>query len=196
MESDESLKTYELRAPIDGVVIERRGSSGEMTGAQSLFAIADLTTLWAELKVFPGQRAEIAVGQKVLLRAEGIDREGTIRHLLPAPGTAPYSLARVEVDNTDGMLTPGLLVTGDIVVETVDGHTDRRKFAPCSPFATGPWSLPRWTTPTRFAPWTSVAAMAPRPRCWKACVWVTATWCRNSYLIKADIEKSGASHDH
>ena len=78
-----------------------------------------MTTLWAEFKVFPGQRAEVAIGQKVRLKADGIDREGTIRHLLPAPGNAPYTLARVEVDNA-GTLTPGLLVAGDIVVETVE----------------------------------------------------------------------------
>ena len=74
VESNESLQTYALRAPIDGIVIERRISNGEMTGEQPLFAIADLTTLWAEFKVFPGQRAEVAIGQKVRLKAYGIDR--------------------------------------------------------------------------------------------------------------------------
>ena len=121
VESDESLQNLRSCArPSTAIVIERRSSSGEMTGEQPLFAIADLTTLWAEFKVFPGQRAEVAIGQKVRLKADGIDREGTIRHLLPAPGNAPYTLARVEVDNAEGLLTPGLLVAGDIVVETVE----------------------------------------------------------------------------
>ncbi|HBN60066.1 MAG TPA: heavy metal resistance protein CzcB, partial [Halomonas sp.] len=40
VESNESLQTYALRAPIDGIVIERRISNGEMTGEQPLFAIA------------------------------------------------------------------------------------------------------------------------------------------------------------
>ena len=195
VESDESLKTYELRAPIDGVVIERRGSSGEMTGAQSLFAIADLTTLWAELKVFPAQRAEIAVGQKVLLRAEGIDREGTIRHLLPAPGTAPYSLARVEVDNTDGMLTPGLLVTGDIVVETVDATLTVENRALQS-FRDWTVVFTQVDDTYEIRPLDLGRSDGTKTEVLEGLRVGDRYVVQNSYLIKADIEKSGASHDH
>ena len=49
VESNESLQSYALRAPINGVVMERQISSGEMTGDEALFTIVDLTTLWAEL---------------------------------------------------------------------------------------------------------------------------------------------------
>src|SRR5690606_34176855 len=101
VESNESLTTYDLRAPINGVVIESGISVGEIAGDQSLFTIAELTSLWAELRVFPGQRNEVAVGQKVRLKANGIDRRGTISHLLPSADNAPYSLARVQVDNHD-----------------------------------------------------------------------------------------------
>ena len=68
----------------------------------------------------PSQRTEGPIGQTVRVTAEGIDRQGTVRHLLPAGSNTPYTLARVEVDNTDGLLTPGLLVAGDLVVETVE----------------------------------------------------------------------------
>lgn len=195
VESNESLQTYALRAPIDGIVIERRISNGEMAGDEPLFAIADLTTLWAELKVFPGQRSEVAAGQKVRLRADGMDRQGTIHHLLPAPGKAPYTLARVEVDNAEGLLTPGLLVAGDIVVETVQ-----------APLAVDNRAL------QSFRDWTVVFIQVDdtyeiRPlelgRSDSHFTEVLAGLqsgdryvVENSYLIKADIEKSGASHDH
>ena len=195
VESNESLQTYALRAPIDGIVIERRISNGEMAGEQPLFAIADLTTLWAEFKVFPGQRAEVAIGQKVRLKADGIEREGTIRHLLPAPGNAPYTLARVEVDNAEGLLTPGLLVAGDIVVETVEAPlvVDNRALQ----------SFRDWTVVFIQVDDTYEIRPLELGRSDGNLTEVLGGLqagdryvVENSYLIKADIEKSGASHDH
>ena len=167
----------------------------QQTGGQQSLAIADLTTLWAEFKVFPGQRAEVAIGQKVRLKADGIDREGTIRHLLPAPGNAPYTLARVEVDNAEGLLTPGLLVAGDIVVETVEAPlvVDNRALQ----------SFRDWTVVFIQVDDTYEIRPLELGRSDGNLTEVLGGLqagdryvVENSYLIKADIEKSGASHDH
>ncbi|MBQ0744344.1 MAG: efflux RND transporter periplasmic adaptor subunit [Pseudomonas sp.] len=195
VESNESLRTYDLRSPIDGVVSERTISVGETTGEQPLMAIADLTTLWAELQVFPGQRTEVAVDQKVHLKAEGIDQKATVSYLLPSPDNTPYTLARVEVDNPEGALSPGLLVTAEIVVETVE-----------VPLAVDNRAL------QSFRDWTVVFiqvddAYEIRPlELGRSDGTLTEVLgglqagdryvVENSYLIKADIEKSGASHDH
>jgi cobalt-zinc-cadmium efflux system membrane fusion protein len=195
VESNESLKTYDLRSPMDGVVTERQISVGEVAGEQPLFAIADLTTLWAELRVFPGQRTEVAVGQKVRLQAEGFDQRASISHLLPSPDNAPYTLARVEVNNPAGTLSPGLLVAGDIVVETLD-----------VPLAVENRAL------QSFRDWSVVFIQVDdtyeiRPlELGRSDGTLTEVLdglqvgdryvVDNSYLIKADIEKSGASHDH
>jgi cobalt-zinc-cadmium efflux system membrane fusion protein len=195
VEANESLQPYAIRAPIAGVVIERRISRGEMAGEEPLFRLADLTTLWAELRVFPGQREAVASGQRVRLTTDGIERQSTIRHLLPAPGNAPYTLARAAVDNTDGLLTPGLLVAGDIVVETV-----------AVPLAVDNRAL------QSFRDWTVVFIQVGdvyeiRPlELGRSDGEMTEVLSglnpgdrfvvENSYLIKADIEKSGASHDH
>ncbi|UZJ44392.1 efflux RND transporter periplasmic adaptor subunit [Marinimicrobium sp. C6131] len=195
VESNESLKIYDLRSPIDGVVTERQISVGEIAGEQPLFAIANLATLWAELRVFPGQRTQVAVGQKVFLKAEGVDEQATVNHLLPSPDNAPYTLVRVEVDNPDGTLSPGLLVAGDIVVEALD-----------VPLAVENRAL------QTFRDWTVVFAQVDdayeiRPlELGRSDGTLTEVLdglqagdryvVDNSYLIKADIEKSGASHDH
>lgn len=195
VESNESLKSYDLRSPIDGVVIERQVSIGEIADEQTLFAIADLRTLWAELQIFPDQRANVAVGQQVLLKAGGVEHQATISHLLPSPDNAPYVLARVKVDNPKGTLNPGLLVTGDIAVETIDVPlvVDNRALQ-------------------SFRDWTVVFiqvgdAYEIRPlELGRSDGTLTEVLeglkagdhyvVENSYLIKADIEKSGASHDH
>ncbi|EDY86721.1 heavy metal RND efflux membrane fusion protein,CzcB family [gamma proteobacterium HTCC5015] len=195
VESNESLKTYDLRSPIDGVVTQRQISVGETAGEQPLFAITDLATLWAELRVFPGQRSEVEVGQKVLLKAEGVDQQAVISHLLPSPDNAPYTLARVKVENPNGVLSPGLLLEGDIVVETID-----------VPLAVENRAL------QSFRDWSVVFIQVDntyeiRPlELGRSDGTLTEVLgglqagdryvVDNSYLIKADIEKSGASHDH
>ncbi|MAM88615.1 efflux RND transporter periplasmic adaptor subunit [Marinobacter sp. UBA2678] len=195
VESNDSLETYGLRSPIAGVVTESQISVGEITGEQPLFAITDLSTLWAELLVFPGQRSEVAVGQNVLLKAAGIDQQATISHLLPSPDSAPYTLARVEVKNSNSTLSPGLLVAADVVVETLD-----------VPLAVDNRAL------QSFRDWTVVFIQVDdnyeiRPlELGRSDGNLTEVLSglkigdryvvENSYLIKADIEKSGASHDH
>lgn len=195
VESNESLQTYDLRAPMGGVVIERNLSSGETAGGETLFAIADLGTLWAELAVFPSQRAEVTLGQKVQLSADGFDTEGRIRHLLPTPDDMPYTLARVEVDNTDGLLTPGLLVVGDIVVETVAASltVDNRALQ----------SFRDWTVVFiqvddnyEIRPLELGRSDGTHTEVRSGLQAGDRYVVENSYLIKADIEKSGASHDH
>lgn len=195
VESNESLQTYDLRAPMDGVVIERRISNGEMAREETLFAIADLSTLWAELEVFPSQRAEVAVGQTVQLGADGLDQEGSIRHLLPASGNAPFTLARVEVDNAEGLLTPGLLVAGEIVVETVDVPlaVDNRALQ-----SFRDWTVVFIQVDDRYEirPLELGRSDASRTEVISGLQVGDRYVVENSYLIKADIEKSGASHDH
>ena len=195
VESNDSLQTYPVRAPIDGVVTARHINSGEVAGDRPLFAITDLSTLWAELRVFPGQRAEVAVGQTVRLTAEGVNRQSTIQHLLPGVDGTPYILARVAVDNRDGLLTPGLLVAGDIVVETAEVPlaVDNRALQPFrdwtvvfiqvgNTYEIRPLQLGRSDDEMTEV----LSGLKPGDR------YVVD----NSYLIKADIEKSGASHDH
>ncbi|GAB3313860.1 efflux RND transporter periplasmic adaptor subunit [Haliea atlantica] len=195
VESNDSLQTYPLRAPIAGVVTARHINSGEVPGEAPLFVITNLDTLWADLRIFPGQRAAVATGQAVSVTAEGIERQGTIQHLLPTGEHTPWTLARVEVENSDGLLMPGLLVAGKIVVETVEVPLAVHNRALQSfrdgtvvfiqkgdTYETRPLELGR-----SDGEMTEVlSGLEPGDR------YVVD----NSYLIKADIEKSGASHDH
>lgn len=194
VESNESLTTYDLRSPINGVVIESAINIGEVTGEQSLFTIAELTTLWAELRVFPGQRNEVAVGQKVRLKAEGIERQGTISYLLPATDNAPYSLARVRVDNQDGVLNPGLLVSGDIVIDTFEAlAVDNRAL---QPFHDGTAAFVQVGDNYEVRPLELGRSDGVFTEVLGGLQAGDRYVVENSYLIKADIEKSGASHDH
>lgn len=120
IESNDSLRTYQLRAPINGVVTDRQAATGDIAQDQVLFSIANLNTLWVELRIFPGQRSAVAQGQTVLLSSDGVDGTTTLSHVLPSSGAQPYVTARGALDNRNGQWAPGLLVMGQIVVESFE----------------------------------------------------------------------------
>ncbi|MBV1930139.1 MAG: efflux RND transporter periplasmic adaptor subunit [Porticoccaceae bacterium] len=202
VESSESLKRYSIFAPIDGVVTQRHANTGELALEQPLFSITNLTKVWAELKIFPQQRAAVKAVQVVSVKAAGSEQTSTIEQIIPMD-SGPYVLARAPLTNLDSNNTspnnspwyPGQLVEAQIVIEEVDVPlvVDNRALQ-------------------SFRDWTVVFIQIGenyeiRPlelgRSDKTHVEVLSGLnagdsyvVENSYLIKADIEKSGASHDH
>jgi membrane fusion protein, heavy metal efflux system len=202
VESNESLQTYAVTAPISGVITERHANPGETTGSEPLFIIVDYKQLWAELSLFPRDLPRVKVGQRVDLAAAdgGVTGAGTIVRIAPAEGAQHGSLsgvytARVAVDNADGRWTPGLFVDGHVHI----GQT------------TVPLAVKRTALQT-FRDSTVVFAqvddtyevrmleLGRQDATWAEVLGGLKSGTRyvteNSYLIKADIEKSGASHDH
>lgn len=119
VESNESLQVYPVTSPLDGVVTERFTNVGEQAGSSPLFTVANLSTLWAELSLFPRDRARIRVGQTVKIRVTDSEDaiSGKVVFISPLGSSASQSLtARVVIDNRDGALTPGLYVRGDVAV--------------------------------------------------------------------------------
>ncbi len=195
IESNQSLQRYELRAPIAGVVQARLVNAGEKTTDAPLFTVAGDQMLWAELKVFPGQRAQVRPGQPVHVRHNDHVHESRIAHVTSAAGGAPFVLARVVLDNQDGEMAPGDLVKGQIVVERVDVPlaVDNRALQ----------GFRDWTVAFINVDETYEArplVLGRRDGRHAEVLEGLAAGDRyvveNSYLIKADIEKSGASHDH
>ena len=84
IESNDSLSTYPLKAPISGVVLQQFASAGEYLDAQPLFALVDSSVLWAELKVFPAAREEIRPGLPIHIDTQSGRVDSTISPILPA----------------------------------------------------------------------------------------------------------------
>jgi len=119
VESNESLQTYPVVAPLSGVVIARHANPGEQTGDQPLFTIADLSTVWVQLSLFPRDMAKVHVGQTVKVRSgdTGLTGEGRIVYVAPFGSSANQTLtARVLLDNSAKRWAPGLYVTADITL--------------------------------------------------------------------------------
>lgn len=118
VESNESLQMYGVQSPLAGVVTERMTNPGEQAESLPLFTVADLSSVWVELSLFPRDRAQVQVGQKVRVSADGgMSGDGEVVFVSPLSTSATQSLtARVLLDNREGRWTPGLYVQGEIAV--------------------------------------------------------------------------------
>ena len=194
IESNDSLQPYTLRAPFAGTVIQRNINVGELAGEQALFTIAKLDPLWVELKIFPGQRREIAPGQLVRIDTGDAQHESRISHIVPQNSGSPYVIARAEIANAEELLSPGRLVSASIVVERIEAPLVIENRAlqlldesqvvfvqEGNSFEPRPVELGR--TDGQFT--EILSGLKPGER------YVV----ENSYLIKADIEKSSVSDD-
>lgn len=118
VESNESLRTYEVKSEIAGVVIKKDVTIGELVkDDKTIFVIADLHTVWADLSVFRQDFHLLKVGQPVEIHP-GDDKEAIaeeISYISPfGAESTQTALARVVVPNPGGMLRPGLFVSATI----------------------------------------------------------------------------------
>ncbi len=119
IESNESLRSYTLKAPISGVITERNANPGEQANDQPLFTIADLNTVWVELSLFPRDVPRVKLGQEVIIKGPDNRQltDGRVIYVAPFGRTANQTLsARVLLDNKDGNWAPGLNVTAEVTI--------------------------------------------------------------------------------
>ncbi|MGQ0658900.1 MAG: efflux RND transporter periplasmic adaptor subunit [Chromatiales bacterium] len=195
----DGLTRFEIFAPIDGVVIDKHLGLGEaLKDDTNIFTIADLSTVWAEMTVYPKDLNSVKLGQQVTVRASALNTqaEGRVSYVGSLVGEETRSAkARVTLENPDRSWRPGLFVTVELVQEEVevpiavaadaiqtyrDWNVVFGRFGEF--FEARPVELGRsdgkWVEVVKgLAPGTQYAAA-------------------NSFVLKADLGKAGASHDH
>lgn len=116
------LRSYEVRAPIAGRIVERKVDVGAPVGkegdASELYAIADLTAVWTELAVPIGDLDTIKDGQAVAIGNTEKSAEGKIVFVSPIVNAETRS-ARViaAFDNANMTWRPGTFVTARIALD-------------------------------------------------------------------------------
>lgn len=113
------LSRYALRAPLDGVVVERNALPGEAIGAgHSLFKIADLGHVWVALDVFERDLAWVRPGLVVELETQAypdLRPRAAVRHVAAEiDRDTRTAKVFVDVENPDGRLVPGQFVTATL----------------------------------------------------------------------------------
>lgn len=197
VESNESLQTFVVDAPINGLIVDRAVQAGQVTADQALFVIADLAQVWVQLDVFGRDLARVAVGQQAQISTlDGKMAVGVIDWISPLVSHGSQSVrARVVVDNGQGHFRPGQFVRARVLVATTDvplavkrsGLQRFRDFDVVFTRIGDTYEVRMLTLGRQDGTYVEVrSGIEP------GALYVTT----NSYLVKADIEKSGASHDH
>ena len=199
VESSESLQTYSIPAPISGQIIEKNSNVGDVAYDRPIFVIADPTKLHAEMFVYPRDSERVRVGQSVEVRSlSGTDRIlATVESILPAADMASQTqLAHVHLpDGAGPAWRPGLGVEGVVTVASkpaalavrTEAIQRFRDFDVVFARVGDTYEVRMLELGTRTPEWTEVlGGLEP------GTLYVTD----GAFLIRADIEKSGASHDH
>lgn len=199
IESNLSLTTYSLTSPISGVVLARNALVGAVaTEGDPLFEIADLSSLWVDLHIFGADAQHIRPGVPVTVTrmSDDVSVETTLERVLPGTATSSQStVARAIIANADGLWRPGSAVKARITVE-------RKPAALVVPLSAlqrfRDWDVVfiRVGDTYEIRPLTLGKRDATQVEVISGLKAGDEVVVEQSYLVKADIEKSGASHDH
>lgn len=199
VESNLSLTNYTVTSPISGVVLARSASVGAVASeGMPLYEIADLSSLWVDLHIFGADAQHIRPGVPVTVTrmSDNVTAETVLERVLPGTATASQStVARATIANLDGLWRPGSAVKARITVE-------QQPAALVVPLA----------ALQNFRDWQAVFIRigdtyevrpvelgkrdGTRVEVLSGIKKGDQVVVEQSYLVKADIEKSGASHDH
>lgn len=117
----DDLRILEVRAPIGGRIIERKPGLGALIEANAdIFIVADLSSVWVEMTVPPGDLPFVKEGQKItVVNAAGNKTDGEVIFVNPVIDADTRS-ARVvaQVANADQMWRPGEYVTARLHTDT------------------------------------------------------------------------------
>jgi cobalt-zinc-cadmium efflux system membrane fusion protein len=198
VQSNESLQNYSIDAPIGGVIVEHRAQVGEATGEEVLFTIIDLSRVWVELDAFQNDLARITEGQPVeVFDLEGRSlAQGRLSRIAPLAVHGSQSVrARVVLDNASGVLRPGQFVTGRVTVAESQVTLAIEKSA-LQRFRDFDVVFEQVGDTYEVRMLELGRADAARVEVLEGLEAGARYVTGNSYLVKADIEKAGASHDH
>ncbi len=197
VEGNESLQRFDVVAPISGVITRRDANAGEQTAGRQLFTIVDTASVWVELSLFPADLAQVGVGAAVAVTdtVTGQRADGRVSRIDLMAGPDQSVKAWAVLDNAGGGLRPGRHVRATITVGEHaaalavkrSGLQSFRDFTVVYAQVGEEYEVRMLDLGLRAGEWVEVlGGLEPGTR------YVS----RNSYAIKADIEKSGAAHDH
>jgi len=193
------LIRYEVRAPISGLIITRTVALGAVLKDDvTIFTVADVSTVWTAITVYPKDLSIVRVGQKAAVKATAYDveGEGVVTYITTLiGGQTRTATARVILDNQDGRWHPGMFVSVELVSDEIE--------VPVAVFAQAIQTFRDSTVV--FGRYGGYFEARPLElgRSDGKMVEVLKGFSAgehyasgNSFAIKADIDKAGASHDH
>lgn len=199
VESSESLQTYSITAPISGVIMAKNTNVGSITGGgDPMLVIGDPSQVHAEFFLYPRDAERVRVGQRVEVVSLAGDHRinAVIEAILPTADLTNQTLiAHVHLPSQSGAWRPGLGVRGTVQVATseVPLAVQTKAIQPFRDFQVvyakvgNTYEVRMLELGRRTPEWTEVLGGLAAG---------TEYVVDGAFLIRADIDKSGASHDH
>ncbi|GAB4383910.1 MAG: hypothetical protein Kow0022_04950 [Phycisphaerales bacterium] len=197
-EPDIDLARYELRAPSGGQIVEKHITPGEkVSDDESVYTIADLDTVWLNISVYTEYTGQIREGQRVVIHADDRTANGAVDYVsaIVSEGTRTMA-ARVVVENADRAWKPGEFVTARVEtgsvrvsravpIEAIQTYEGREVVFIQDDDGIEP-------VPVRLGRRNDVAVELLGDEIELG----TPVVVKNSFLMKAELGKSAAGHEH
>ena len=199
IESSQSMTTYEIAAPLSGTIIARDVARGvAVTTDKPIYTIADLSTVWVDLNVRRADLGSLEVGKEITITEEDSDAaaRATISYLSPFGSQETQTLRAVAtLPNADGKWRTGLLVNAALLVEEREVPVAVRYDA-LQTFRDWDVVFMKYGEVYEIA----ILELGQRDGDWIEVISgleVGTTYVtENAFVVKADVLKDGASHDH
>lgn len=121
-------ETITFRSPVSGVIVEKMAVRGmRVIAGQTLFRVADLSTVWVEADVHEQEMASVRVGQTATMTLDAYPGEsftGRATYIHTSVDEATRTLrVRFQFANARGRLRPGMYANLDIRGQGATGLT-------------------------------------------------------------------------
>lgn len=199
IESNESLQNYEVKSEIDGMIIKKNINLGMyLSGQENIFVISDLSSVWADFNIYRSDLSQVQIGDPISVTSldNSLKQEANISYISPLGNESTQSVvARAVLTNPKEAWKPGLFVSGEITIEKVPISVAVKNEA-LQKFRN--WNVVFISVDNLFE---AVPVQLGRSnREWVEIKYGLSPGDRyvseNSFILKADLEKSGAKHEH
>ena len=123
-QNDPDLRLYQIRSPITGTIIFRHLTKGEFVeNTTTIYEIADLSKVWVEIGIYPKDLPRVKEGQWVEVELPLENRKTKARLIYVSPIVAEETIAAkaiAELDNSDGQWRPGVFITVNIATNEME----------------------------------------------------------------------------
>ena len=190
---------YELRSSLSGLIIKRHLTTGEaIKKDDDVFVLADFSDVWVNIAIPANNLKAVKLGQQVKIKHKpmAIEETGRLTYLSSIIDEKNRTVTgRVVIPNPKKLWRPGTFVSVELVLE--------ERAVPLAIKTEAVQNLRDWSVV--FVKYGNILEGRPLELGVSDGIWVEVLSglsagesyvVKNSFAVKAEIEKSGATHSH
>jgi membrane fusion protein, heavy metal efflux system len=198
-QDEQSFSKYELKSPLGGIIIQKHLTTGEAVKSDdAVFLLADLSEVWVNMAISVMDINSVKLGQSVTVRNDsiGLKAKGKLTYLDSIiDGTSRTVTGRVVIPNPKSKWRPGTFVTLELTLN--------KRTVPLAVPTRAIQTIRDWSVV--FVKYGNLFEARPLQLGESDAEWTEVLQGlnknesfvdQNSFILKAEIEKSSASHDH